>query len=573
MIDGRISRRRILTVPAAASIAGAGTIILSACGSKSTPTASVSSSAIAGNPPTAPSPTTAESTTVTAPAPAPGIPKYIPFTGVKADFPSVSGSMPAFLKYPAQPLALPTDKPASGGTMSSAHATNTPPAPTVSSNPFWQELNKRLGAEYQQNTAVTDDYQTKLPALLAGGDLPDFVQLYLTTPNLPGVLKAEFQDLTEYLSGDAIAPYPNLANLPSGAWENLLIDGGLYGIPNCVGPIFRALIARKDIIDKKGLNANLANGDDFLALCKGLTDVKANTWAFTTPDRIMQFVAQMTGAPNTWKITDGQFTRDWETEEYRQALGVMAQCWKSGWIYPDAFTSGVSTMLDLVATGKVALSYEALGDWPGYYLPHYSESTPDIAFEGVVPPKWSGGGQAGTYLSNELGDFFTALPKAAPTKIKERLTVLDWLAAPFGTDRGLFLSYGIKGRDYTLNGTDPVVTDTGTNEVQHMYLGFVARGPAVLYSPGQPEATEAVHNFAVSLLKVGVPWPTRGLISTTDYSGTGAALTKKMNDAISDVIQGRKSLSDWDKTVQSWRTGGGDKIKKEYANAYAAAHK
>jgi putative aldouronate transport system substrate-binding protein len=62
--------------------------------------------------------------------------------------------------------------------------------------------------------------------------------------------------------------------------------------------------------------------------------------------------------------------------------------------------------------------------------------------------------------------------------------------------------------------------------------------------------------------------PTLGLFSDTDLS-LGATLSKTMADMQSDVIQGRKSLNDWDSAVKTWKSKGGDKIRAEYESSLA----
>ena len=45
----------------------------------------------------------------------------------------------------------------------------------------------------------------------------------------------------------------------------------------------------------------------------------------------------------------------------------------------------------------------------------------------------------------------TAIKKASAERIKEILRILDWLAAPFGSQEDLLLTAGIKDVDYTLD--------------------------------------------------------------------------------------------------------------------------
>lgn len=73
-----------------------------------------------------------------------------------------------------------------------------PHRPRVDRNVFWQELNSRLGAELRPNGVTEADYASKLATVLECGDLPDCVQLPLTTPRLPDVLQAHLRSITAW---------------------------------------------------------------------------------------------------------------------------------------------------------------------------------------------------------------------------------------------------------------------------------------------------------------------------------------------------------------------------------------
>src|SRR5437660_5380656 len=54
------------------------------------------------------------------------------------------------------------------------------------------------------------------------------------------------------------------------------------------------------------------------------------------------------------------------------------------------------------------------------------------------------------------------LKKASPDRIKELLRIMNFLAAPFGSQEDLLLSYGIQGQDYSLDPKgNPVPTSEG----------------------------------------------------------------------------------------------------------------
>jgi putative aldouronate transport system substrate-binding protein len=62
-----------------------------------------------------------------------------------------------------------------------------------------------------------------------------------------------------------------------------------------------------------------------------------------------------------------------------------------------------------------------------------------------------------------------------------------------------------------------------------------------------------------------------GLYSSTQAS-SGVQLIQPFGDGITDIVAGRRPMSDFEGLVSTWKSAGGDKIRAEYQAAYAAAH-
>ncbi|WP_145810172.1 twin-arginine translocation signal domain-containing protein [Kribbella amoyensis] len=161
-------------------------------------------------------------------------PEYHPRTLVKPDLPGTEGGIQdAFLKYPRQPVRTVAEKPGDGSVVTAVVITyGSAPAP-AERNRLWAALNQAMGVDLRLTIVNAADLNAKYATLMAGGDLPDIIATIDTTmPNALAFTQAKCADLTEYLSGDAIKAYPNLANLPAFAWQSVgRIGGRLYGIP------------------------------------------------------------------------------------------------------------------------------------------------------------------------------------------------------------------------------------------------------------------------------------------------------------------------------------------------------
>ncbi|MBV8087687.1 MAG: hypothetical protein JO247_23005, partial [Chloroflexi bacterium] len=73
-----------------------------------------------------------------------------------------------------------------------------------------------------------------------------------------------------------------------------------------------------------------------------------------------------------------------------------------------------------------------------------------------------------------------------------------------------------------------------------------------------------------AIIPNGVDDPTWGYVAPTNTS-KGVALTKNFIDGLTEVINGRRPLADFDQLVKDWQTNGGNQIRAEYQQAIAAA--
>jgi putative aldouronate transport system substrate-binding protein len=385
---------------------------------------------------------------------------------------------------------------------------------------------------------------------------------------VPGLVKAKCQDLTPFLGGDAIKQYPGLANIPPICWQSAIYDGGVYAVPIHRFALRFVPLVRDDLIKGMGLDPNFTSGDEFTKLCKAVTDVKKSEWAYPEPWALFNFVNEMVGTPNQWAVADGKFTRDYETEQMRQALGIVAQMWKDGVINPDGFASiDGNTKIAWLVSGKTKM-YVASASWQNIGAAVKADD-PNKSLVPVTTPKWEGGGTAKSYLGSGIFSV-SALKKASTDRITEVLRVMDWLAAPWGTQEQILRTQGIKGWDYNIEDGAYVQTDNGKAEVAVPTL-YISACPIVHYSANQ-DITKLEYESEKEGMSNGESLPTLGLYSDTALT-KGVTLDTTMQAVQGDVIQGRKSLSDWDNAVKSWKSGGGDTIRSEYEKAWSEANK
>ncbi|MFJ4411792.1 extracellular solute-binding protein [Streptomyces sp. NPDC088910] len=499
-------------------------------------------------------------------------PTYKPVSGPAPDLPGTAdGVQPGYLTYPKNLVSAVADKPGNGETIKVMTISyGTPPKP-ASENKFWAAVNKALGVNIEFTVVPDSDYDNKMATLMAGNDLPDVINLGggHVLPREAQFVQAKCADLSEYLAGDAVKDYPNLANIPTYAWEDMgRISGRILGIPVQRSAPGTTLWINNDIFSAAGMKDGWTS-DDFMAVAKEATHGKkyalgaAQQTGFGFAVHTMAF-----GAPQEWKLDGGHFVDAYGTDEYKAGLEFMLKLRQAGTYLPNALSTSTVDCKTLFYNGTVA----SMGDGFGALTTSIPSIKDAFVLDGAVPYTPSGGGKPG--MERARGIFgYTVLKKAAPERIKLILRVLDYLAAPFGTKEYELTHFGIEGTHFTRDADgSPIPTDLGLVEsTVNLPIKYLSDAPQVLYLPGRPDDVKRSHAWQVKIAPMLVRNPRFGLQSET-FTRSGATIGQYRLDTIGAIVAGRKPLSAWDEAVKKMRGDGLNKIADEYAADYAANH-
>jgi putative aldouronate transport system substrate-binding protein len=493
------------------------------------------------------------------------LPTYTKYGEITPDLPGTDAVLDGFLKYPANPIKAITEVPGDGQPIT--FMTNIPGAipPAADRNQFWQEVNKRLGSELQISMASNDEYKDKFATRIAGNDLPDIMNIPPGTPQVPGLLKAKATDLTEHLSGDAVKKYPFLANIPTEYWKGCVFNGAIYGVPVPRGMSRTSLpLYRVDLLAAKGIKDPAPkNFEEFLALCKEMTAPKENRWAWTRVPT--SYIRMMLGMPNNWKEEGGKFTSVFEAEGAADALEAARKLVAAGVVNPDTFSAKAAQRKQWFNGGSAAFDYDSFVAWNQYYADNTAGD--DFAVNMLDVPGFSGG-DGKVWMGAALNNV-TAFNKDSKHSVETLLKIANWMAAPFGTEEYLFRKYGVAGRHYTLQGTDPVPTKTGVVETG-IGLQYISDSALALYWAGKPEVPQNQHKIQQAIEDRLVYDASYGLYSDTGSKQWGQ-LTGALTDLENQIVQGKKPVSDWAAGVKTFLSSGGEKIRGELQDALATA--
>jgi putative aldouronate transport system substrate-binding protein len=509
------------------------------------------------------------------------LPTYVPFSGPPADQAgSDQGVQPVYVHYPKSPVKSVSAPPGKGSQITAlTNTVNAPPAP-MDQNPAWQSVNKQLGSTLNINVVAASDYPAKLATVMAGNDLPDLLYIYQggpsPVPNLLQFLQARCVELTPSVSGDAIKDYPNLANFPTYNWQGTgtAYGSSIWGIPIPRSILASSIYVHQELLDTAG-GALPNSADDFKRLLVDLTRPQHNQWGIGSSSTQTFFVStmfsQIFGGPNNWRLDPaGKLTRDYETEEYKSAVGYVRDLVQAGVFHPNSASAGVLGADGDFTAGRYAFYYSTWLALSTVFWPQAARLGPNVRIRGVDP--FSADGKAKPNFFLGIGNFGnTYIPKASADRVKELLGVLDYLAAPFGTQEQMLMSYGLPSADYNLSSDgDPLPVASNSYVYNPVPFRYLTQYPGVQYNTTNPADYAAlVHPTELAMAAAGIRDPTLGLYSPS-FANLNASLTQAVNDGVSDIVQGRRPLTDLDGIVGAWRSNGGETIRQEYQSALAA---
>lgn len=484
------------------------------------------------------------------------LPDHIRYEGVQPDFRGEDGVDDAVLAYPAEPVKAITDPPGDGQPVTAMAMTNTPIPPQVGSNQFWQELNRRLGFDLEMQLVPSGDFSEKFQTAVAGDLLPDLFAMFTGgIRSLPRLLDAKAVDLTPHLSGDAIAKYPMLANIPTATWKLSVYGGKIFGVPVPRGAQSSlTLYGRRDLLESEGVAAPPTSLSDFAALCRQLTSQGTDRWALGRVP--MPWIRQSFGIANGWSLQDGRLVSALEDERQTEALETGRRLLSDGVVRPESFASSGGIRKTWMVSGSIWLVDDTFSGWPGFYLyPGLSDAFRLLTW---APPSIDGG-EAPIWLASPTYSI-TAISQKSADRVEALLSLLNYFAAPFGTEEYLFKMFGTEGVHHKLEGTDPVLTGKGKTETQ-LSLKYLSQGPWTIYMAGRPEVTKDAFEAQSKLVPTAIADPTLGLYSETD---TKDGPRIGLGGLEGDILRGRKPVSDWAPAVAEWKKKGGDKIRDEF---------
>ena len=509
------------------------------------------------------------------------LPKFVPATGGPVpDLPSVPGvataaTDPGYLKYPTDLVRTTTGIPGKGG----SYKAITPLWGSIpkANNPYYQAVNKALGANVTVQPANGVNYLTTVPTLVAGNKLPDWIQIpswWNANLNVGELAVNKFADLTDHVSGDKITKWPNLAAIPTGGWQAGAWQNRLYAIPcfTSQSNFSSVLYYRKDILGARGFDpASVKTADDLYALGQEYTSARANVWAFDVLWLMIQQIFKVPPLGTVVSAVNGKATSAYDSPEVEAALAFAYKMAKSGFVHPAGLADDQGGGKTRFYSGKVLICADGPGAWNT--ADAVQGQTAEPKYERAAFPLFSNDGSTPTIALSASAGILSYLNKnLSAAQIDECLSIANYLAAPYGSAEYTLINYGIEGRDWTMEASGPAYTSQGTKESNQTTYQFLASYRNIVSNPGHPEVTQAAHTWAVDAVKHAYK-PAYFNMNINPPSRFSSAVTgTQVNDVIKEVTYGKKTVAEFKTAAANWKSSGGQQLidwyQKEVVDKY-----
>lgn len=488
------------------------------------------------------------------------IPTFRPFDGVVPDIPGVDGAPDGFTTYPDTFVQAAADVRGSGGHYTAMAPMWGPLPPGLGDNSFYDFVNERIGATVEFNFQDGNSIIDKMNAVIAGRDVADITMfpdwVINLIPQFNRAVGELFEDLTPYLAKDAALAYPLLANLDSDAWRANVFNERLHGVPWPSEPFSNWVLYRRDLLeDEYGLAAP-ASAEELFELGRELNDPDNNRWAF---DDISLTARQIFGAPKQWRYENGELIHMFETEEWRASVEFMRRVFDAGLVHPDMVAQGDNSK-ELLNSGQLIFAQDGLGGWHEAYAQILGDA-PDFRLD-LLPAFGHDGGAPILHRNDPSSQSVFVRKGMEPEQVEEILAIVNFCAAPFGTQEYMDYRYGEEGVHHERNEHGaPELTDLGNSEVNDGYYFISGRPPAITESqyPDFVDWKTAWYNDAIAhadedpFVGIRIQRPER-------FSAAEMPLT----DRVENIIRGREDLSELDTAIDDWRRDGGEEGREFY---------
>ena len=448
----------------------------------------------------------------------------------------------------------------------------------------WEKQLGITNTDYEVIAAAGGDYNTKLNAMMSGGDVPDYFNVKIE--ELGNLVKnGIIVPVDDYVA--QMPHFQELLKVPGNKvkYDNLMIDGKHYELPQISlegslnGPGVSGLMMRTDWLEKLTLKApnTLEELHDVLvAFTTKDPDGNGKNDTYGLSGNKDQMFSSIFGAYgvylngiNSWMEVDGKLVHSTTLPQVKNALETLRQWYSEGIIDPDKFVIEAKQTKDKFIAGQIG-SYENTVWWANDARVAWKKSNPTATCAFVNPPKGPEG--VSGYPVNLVGSNANVISQNCVDKndVNRLVKILDWMVDDSDEGGMRLVQYGIEGENYTF--------DREKNVIDNSIMGDAA----TMYKLGYSNPVRWINVVDRRWIAKGDPREIDFQISgdsskwvTTQFTGTVPAMkeypdlyNKLWSEYFTKIVTGALPVSEFDVYVDKFYSQGGKELTEQVNAAW-----
>ena len=420
------------------------------------------------------------------------------------------------------------------------------------------EKDKGLKVKFELVEMPQGNYAEKLNLLLMSGDIPDLI--YFQGGDQQIANQDLLEDLTPYIEKseyikDAMLPHnkERMKNYPYLLWIKPLDSK----TPVIRKDWFESVASSEALMADPTVENYEAFFKELVTKQPGGAGKPANAVTVAGDITELDFIFKMAfGINQTWLEKDGSYINSKVSEQEKAKLTFYNKLYEEGLLDPQYLTKQWDTKEEAFYDGDSAVIVGTNGKIIDIYNGKMRQVNGEEAEVVVLPPaKGEFQGFAATDITKES----RGLAISSQSKNKDAaFQVLDYLASPEGQvlDR-----LGFEGEHFN-------VTDSGIELTEKYYNEWYARfWEPEKFETEKPLVTPLLSEPAQKSRELANEFytPDNNFIIPDEFISKWDAMENIYKDFSTDVITGKRPVSDFDAFVKQWNEAGGEEITK-YAN-------
>lgn len=443
-------------------------------------------------------------------------------------------------------------------------------------------INEKLGVDYSIQFVPESDYNEKLTATMAGGDIPDMVATRSQGPTKLNFFKwakqGAFLPLDDYIDDLEYKDY-----IPEHVWKSNTVDGHVYGIPTYYQQYTLTPIIRKDWLDNLGLDVPTSYEElKEVALAFTNDDPNGNgkddTYGMVLGEGINPSYAFGPYWGSTWyhQDDDGNYMPGLISDGRKEVVEFLHDLYDEGAVTQDFALLNHSDAEKEFYSGKGGIFYGSSYGMSDSNMESLVEIDPDAEVVAIPPFEAPDGSEGYPFEIGYLGNVAISAENEGNTeKIEKMLEILDMGKEFVPWDErnpdNEFYDWlrGHEGEGYEMTDDDETESLDDDKQPKNYLVDERAWAPTpedaeewqAYNIPEMMDLTKDISEMHENIEHYSDP--TMGVVSETEMT-KGADLDQVLEDAQTKMVGGEMPISDWDKMVDEYLEKGGQDVIDEF---------